>query len=102
MSTKPPKPRQARPIAHNVYSVYLDSKHNRLGLRRVMFSMLGILPNTRSTTPNHHLLAVKGLSWSEINRPKPNWKSEAIDCLVFGLFLIGLLFFWLVLPEMLG
>lgn len=71
-------------------------------LRRVMFIQSRLLTFTTSSAPNNNLLALKGLSWSDINAPKYDWKSEAIACVLYAVLIISLLAFWLVLPELLA
>ena len=85
----------------NVYSGYSPSKHNMLGARRIMFNTSAALRQTRSSTPTPDYLAPHGLSWSDINKPQPDMKSEAIDGLAFCVAIFCLFFLWIVLPELL-
>lgn len=84
-----------------VYTVYCKGNHDRLCSRRIMFNKSAALRQTRCSNPIPDYLAPHGLSWSDINNPQPDMKSEAIDGLAFCVAIFCLFFLWIVLPELL-
>lgn len=99
------QPTYQRPEAANEYTVSFPSKHNRLGSASVlpiMYSLSASPQQTRSSIPLETHLRIKGLCWSDINAHRPTHLQQIVDGLLVSAFLILLMFFWLVLPELLA
>jgi hypothetical protein len=60
-----------------------------------MFIQSAALQQTRCS--NHPQV---GLSWSDLQKSKYESRQEMLDAVVVGICLTGLLFFWLVVPEL--
>lgn len=86
--------------ADNEYSVKKLNNHNILGILPIMYSVSASPQQTRCSNPSEPYLRIKGLSWSDLNDHRPTRLQRFADGLLVSAFLILLMFFWLVLPEL--